>query len=89
MCSTILHLRIRVALQKKSIMNQPPKWKFAVMVWIAIYPTITLLQLLVGKHIKHLPLPLITLIMTLILVPTMVFVLLPLLRKVLGKWLMK
>ena len=89
MCSTIHHLRIRVALQKKSIMNQPPKWKFAVMVWIAIYPTITLVQLLVGKQIKHLPLPLITLIMTLMLVPTMVFVLLPLLRKVLGKWLMK
>ena len=36
-------------------MNQPPKWKFAVMVWIAIYPTITLVQLLVGKHIRHLP----------------------------------
>jgi signal-transduction protein with cAMP-binding, CBS, and nucleotidyltransferase domain len=47
------------------------------------------MAIMVHKHIRHLPLPLITLIMTLILVPTMVFVLLPLLRKVLGKWLMK
>lgn len=70
-------------------MKQPPKWKFALMVWIAIYPSITLVQFLIGKQIINLPLPIRTLIMTGILVPLMVYVLLPLLRKVMGNWLNK
>ena len=70
-------------------MKQPPKWKFAIMVWLAIYPAITLLTFLIGDYIKNLPLPLKTLIMTGILVPLMIFVLLPILRKVMGNWLNK
>ena len=70
-------------------MNQSPKWKFAIMVWLAIYPAITLLTYLIGDLIKNLPLAFITLIMTGILVPLMVFVLLPLLRKIIGNWLNK
>lgn len=70
-------------------MKQPPKWKFAILVWLAIYPTITLVSFLIGDIIKNWPLPLKTLFMTGILVPLMVFVLLPLLRKLLGKWLHK
>ena len=68
---------------------QPPKWKFAFMVWIAIYPSITLVQLVIGNQLLSLPLPLRTLILTGILVPLMVYVLLPFLRKVLGNWLNK
>ncbi len=70
-------------------MQQPPKWKFALMVWIAIYPSIMIVQLLIGNQIINLPLPLRSLIMTGILVPLMVYVLLPLLRKVLQNWLNK
>lgn len=68
-------------------MKQPPKWKFAVMVWIAIYPAITVLSYILVPLLKDLPIPVRTLIMTLVLVPTMVFILLPLLRKLLGNWL--
>jgi antibiotic biosynthesis monooxygenase (ABM) superfamily enzyme len=70
-------------------MKQPPKWKFSVMVWLAIYPAITVLQFLIGDVLVRLPLPLRTLILTGILVPLMVFVLLPLLRRLLGSWLTK
>ena len=70
-------------------MKQPPKWKFAVMVWVAIYPTITLVTYLIGDYIKNFALPIKTLIMTGILVPLMIFVLLPILRKVMGNWLNK
>ena len=70
-------------------MKQPTKWKFAVMVWIAIYPAITVLTFLIGDSINNLTLPIKTLIMTGILVPLMIFVLLPLLRKLLGNWLNK
>lgn len=59
------------------------------MVWLAIYPTITLVSFMIGDYIKSLPLPLKTLIMTVILVPTMVFILLPFLRKFMGNWLHK
>jgi antibiotic biosynthesis monooxygenase (ABM) superfamily enzyme len=68
-------------------MKQPPKWKFAIMVWLAIYPTITLVSYIIGDAIKSWPLPLKTLLMTGILVPLMVFILLPFLRKLLGNWL--
>jgi antibiotic biosynthesis monooxygenase (ABM) superfamily enzyme len=70
-------------------LKQVPKWKFAVMVWIAIFPSITLLQFLIGKQLLELPIPLRSLILTVILVPLMVFVLLPILRKILGSWLNK
>ena len=70
-------------------MKQPPKWKFAVMVWLAIYPTITFVSYLIGDVIKEWPLSLKTLLMTGILVPTMIFVLLPILRKLLTNWLNK
>ncbi|HCQ13698.1 hypothetical protein [Flavobacterium sp.] len=70
-------------------MKQPPKWKFAIMVWIAIYPAITLASFLLGDAIQNLPLAIRTLIMNGILVPLMVFILLPLLGKIMKNWLHK
>lgn len=70
-------------------MKPPPKWKTALLIWIAIYPSITILVLLFGEELARLSLPLRTLVMTGILVPLMVFVLLPLLQKLLGGWLHK
>ncbi|NHM08281.1 hypothetical protein G4D82_13710 [Flavobacterium sp. CYK-4] len=68
-------------------MKPPKKWKFALMVWMAIYPAITLLSYAIGDALKALPIPARTLIMTGILVPLMVYLLLPMLRKILGNWL--
>ena len=70
-------------------MKQTPKWKFSVIVWIAIYPAITLLTYLISDKINNLPLPIKTLIMMGILVPLMIFVSLPILRKISGNWLNK
>ena len=70
-------------------MKPVPKWKFAIMVWIAIFPSITTLQFIFGDSLREMSIPIRSLIMTLILVPLMVFVLLPILRKVLGSWLHK
>ncbi len=70
-------------------MKQPPKWKFAVMVWIAIYPTITCVSLIIGPYLQEFPIPLRTFVLTLILVPLMVFIIMPLLQKLLAKWLFK
>jgi antibiotic biosynthesis monooxygenase (ABM) superfamily enzyme len=59
----------------------------ALLVWLAIYPTITLLLALGGGLIADSPLPLRTLALTVVAVPTMVFILLPRLQQALSPWL--
>jgi len=71
-------------------MKPPKKWKMAIMIWIAIYPTITLIFMFFGKDLMLInPLPLRTFLLTLVVVPLMTFVLIPLLQKILGTWLNK
>ena len=71
-------------------MKPPKKWKMAILIWIAIYPTVTLIFTLFGKQLMEIhPLPLRTLILTAVVVPLMAFVLIPSLQKLLGSWLQK
>ena len=71
-------------------MKPPKKWKMAIVIWIAIYPTVTTIFFFFGKQLMAVnPLPLRTLCLTLVVVPLMVFVLIPLLQKLLGDWLKK
>lgn len=68
--------------------KQPKKWKMAVLIWIAIYPTITLIMILFGDYLNRIDsMPLQTLATTIIVVPLMVYVLIPALHKLLHKWL--
>jgi len=57
-------------------------------IWIAIYPAITLIMLLFGRQLAALPIYLRTLVLTLILVPLMVFVLLPIVNALSKRLLM-
>jgi antibiotic biosynthesis monooxygenase (ABM) superfamily enzyme len=68
-------------------MKQTPKYKTAIMIWVVIYPTINLIMLLLGNSLYELVLPLRTLILTIILVPLMVYVLLPFANKIFKNWL--
>jgi antibiotic biosynthesis monooxygenase (ABM) superfamily enzyme len=67
--------------------SAPPRYRQALLVWLAIYPTITLLLELGGPLINDWPLPLRTLALTAVAVPTMVFVLIPALQRVFAGWL--
>ena len=58
------------------------KLKTTFIVWIAIYPAITLLLFLFGEYLNHLPVLLRTLVLTLVLVPLMVYFLIPFWTKV-------
>jgi len=78
---------IRVKLLKN--MNKHPKYKMALLVWIAIYPTINLLFYFLGDYLVQLHMLLRTLLLTAILVPLMVFILLPFLTKIFRNWLIK
>jgi antibiotic biosynthesis monooxygenase (ABM) superfamily enzyme len=65
----------------------PPRWKTAVLIWLAIYPSITFLLWLAGPRIASWPLPLRTLAITAVLVPLMVFLLIPAIQRLLAPWL--
>ena len=65
----------------------PPRWKTAIVVWIAIYPSITLLSWFAGPWLQQLPLMVRTLVITGMLVPLLVFILLPFLQHALRRWL--
>jgi antibiotic biosynthesis monooxygenase (ABM) superfamily enzyme len=58
-----------------------------VVVWLAIYPTITFVLWLAGPQIASWPLPLRTFLITGVVVPLMVFVLLPVIQRLLAPWL--
>ncbi|MEM6539894.1 MAG: hypothetical protein AAF634_01985 [Bacteroidota bacterium] len=61
------------------------KLKSTFIVWIAIYPAITALLFVFGDLLNHLPILLRTLVLTLILVPLMVYLLIPFWTKVFSK----
>jgi antibiotic biosynthesis monooxygenase (ABM) superfamily enzyme len=57
------------------------------MVWLAIYPALTLILWLVGPAIRDWPVALRTLALTAVLVPLMVYVLIPVIQRLLAPWL--
>jgi antibiotic biosynthesis monooxygenase (ABM) superfamily enzyme len=74
------------AAERPSPPAAPPRWKTAVLVWLAIYPSLTVILWLVGPAIRDWPVALRTLLLTIVLVPLMVYVLLPALHRLLGPW---
>ena len=72
------------------MIKEPVKWKMAILVWIAIYPTITILFVLFGDLFAQItPMALQTLVTTLLVVPLMVFWIMPFLQRLLTDWLNK
>lgn len=68
-------------------MTNAPKYKRAIVIWMAIYPTVTAIFYLLGPYLAAYPIPIRTLAITLIAVPFMVYVALPFLSRLLAKWL--
>lgn len=58
------------------------KLKTILIVWVAIFPTITIIQFLFGGLLNELPLVVRTLTLTVVLVPLMVYLLIPFWTKV-------
>jgi hypothetical protein len=72
--------------------NQPPsikRHKLVVLVWLGLYPLLTLITYVTGPFLAGLPIPLRTLVTSLILVPIMVYLLLPTITKRFATWLSK
>ena len=67
--------------------NKSAQHKRAFIVWLAIYPLVTILYYLLGGYLILLPLILRTFILTVIAVPVMFYLLVPLLNKLFSNWL--
>lgn len=75
------------SLPSQAINLPPPRYKMAIVVWLAIYLLITGIQMLFGDLLKDLPLMLRTLILTVITVPLMTFLVMPVFTRIFKNWL--
>jgi antibiotic biosynthesis monooxygenase (ABM) superfamily enzyme len=68
--------------------RRPSRYKLAVVTWLAAFPTVTLiLAAFKPLGLMTWPVPLRSLVLTAIMVPTVAFVLVPLLSRALTTWL--
>ena len=67
--------------------HTPPRRKLAVVMWVSVYPTITLLIWLFWPMVAHLPMAVRTLILSLIMVPLMTWIIVPFITRWFTPWL--
>lgn len=66
----------------------PPRRRQAVLTWLAIYPTVTAVSAIYdAAGLTDIALPVRTLALTVVVVPVAVFILVPALTRMLGRWL--
>ncbi|QIN78159.1 hypothetical protein GBA65_06150 [Rubrobacter marinus] len=65
----------------------PPRYKMAVVTWLAVFPTITVIFLVLRPVLNALPLLLRTLLLTLIMVSLMTYVVMPRMTRLFAFWL--
>jgi hypothetical protein len=65
----------------------PPRYKMMIVSWLGIYPLATLIFLFLGPLLNSLPVYVRPLLMTLIMIPTMTYVVMPQLTKLFARWL--
>jgi antibiotic biosynthesis monooxygenase (ABM) superfamily enzyme len=64
-----------------------PRYKTAAIIWLAIYPALTVTLAFLGPVLAPLPLFLRTLVVTAVLVPAMVYLLIPAMQRLFSAWL--
>ncbi|MEV6975273.1 hypothetical protein [Kitasatospora sp. NPDC093806] len=67
----------------------PPKHHMALMIWTAVFPSLTVLEFLLHPWLAGLPMVLQTLVLSALVVPVVVWVLMPRLQRVRGRLLLR
>jgi antibiotic biosynthesis monooxygenase (ABM) superfamily enzyme len=67
---------------------RPPRYKQAVITWLGVYPILTVTLALLRPVMATWPLPLQTLLVTLLLVPLLTYLVFPLLTRAFRAWLL-
>lgn len=62
-------------------------WKIALLTWIGLWPTVTVVMWVVQPQLQDLPVPVQTLLLTAMIVPLMAWVHMPLLTRLFRGWL--
>ena len=65
----------------------PPRYKMATLTWVAIFPLVNIINLLLESTLNSLPPLLRSLIITAILVPLMTYVVMPRITRLFAWWL--
>jgi len=65
----------------------PPRWKMCAASWLAIFPLITMFRAALAPVLDGLPTPLQSLVLTLLLTPTMTYAAMPWMTRRLRRWL--
>ena len=66
---------------------KPPRYKLALVTWLGVYPTLTVILALLGPAMETWPLPLRTLLVSVVMVVVLSWLILPLLTRVLQGWM--
>lgn len=69
------------------VLAQPRRWKMTAVTVLALYPTSLAITLLVGPSLAHLPLPLRSLLQSLLVVPLMTYAVMPWATRTFRRWL--
>lgn len=67
----------------------PTKHQLALMIWVAVFPTLTVLNLLFAQYLDNLPSVLRTFVLATVAVPIVIYGLMPRLHKVRARLLMR
>lgn len=66
---------------------EPPRYKRAIVIWIALYPAVVVALTILRPLIGDWPIPLQALVLTLVIIPAAVWGLIPLVQRWLRGWL--
>lgn len=75
------------SLPSKNPLTPPPRYKMTLVSWLALYPAVTLIFLAFEPWLVHIPLPLRTLLVTVVVIVLMSYVLMPLMTRLFAFWL--
>jgi len=67
--------------------DEPPRYKRAIVIWIALYPAVVVALATLEPFINNWPIPLKALALTLVVIPAAVWVLIPLVQRWMYGWL--
>ncbi len=71
----------------KAAIIPPPRYKMALVTWLAVFPLITLISTVLQNQLVQLPIVLRVMIVTAIAVPTMTYLLMPQMTQIFAWWL--
>ncbi len=71
----------------QSTITPPPRYKMALVSWLAVYPLITAISTLLQNELNPLPIAARTLVITTIAIPTMTYLIMPHMTRLFAWWL--